>query len=98
MTSPLFAMRVNMKLKYEFETVEIDGDVMAVPVGDNASELRGMLRLNDTAAAVLKLLKEDTTEEEIAKELQNSYEGGNDEVLRCVHSTIQKLTELNLLK
>ena len=54
-----------MKLRYEFSVMEMDGEYMAVPVGDNAEQFNGMLRMNDVSAGILDLLKEDTTEQAV---------------------------------
>ena len=86
-----------MKLKYEFETVELDGEIMAVPVGDNAEELHAMLRLNDTASAILKLLAEETTEEAVCKAILAEYEGDETEIRGYIHEFIGKLKEFDLL-
>ena len=56
-----------MKAKYTFEIMEIDDQMMAVPVGEVADELHGILKLNQSAAAILELLKEETSEEEIVR-------------------------------
>lgn len=87
-----------MKLKYEFETVELDDQIMAVPVGDRAPDLHGMLRLNETAADMLKLLKEETTEEALADALLSTYAGSREEVLRYVHTFVGQLTDLGLME
>ena len=87
-----------MKLKYAFEFVEIDGDVMAVPVGENAPELKGLFRLNESTSAIVKLLKEDTTEEAIADELQKTYSGSREEIMGFVHTTVEKLRAANVLE
>ena len=63
-----------MKAKYTFEIMEIDDQMMAVPVGEEADELHGILKLNESAAAILELLKEETSEEEIVQKLLEKYE------------------------
>ncbi len=80
-----------MKLKYEFETVEIDGEIMAVPVGDNSDDLHAMLRLNDTAAFILEALKEETTEEDIIAKIKKEYDCSETDVAEYVHSYIEEL-------
>ena len=57
-----------MKLKYEFEIVDMGDEICAVPVGDGAEHFHGVLTLNDVAAKMLRLIKEcDTPEEALAK-------------------------------
>lgn len=50
-----------MKLKCEFTTMDMGGEIAAVPVGDGAGKFHGMLKLNAEAAEILELLKEETT-------------------------------------
>ena len=53
-----------MKSKYTFEKMELDGQIVAVPVGENASDLHAVLNLNEEAVSILECLKEETTEQE----------------------------------
>ena len=87
-----------MKLKYEFETVEIDNEIMAVPVGDNTENLHAMLRLNETAAAILALLKEETTEQKVIDAILSEYEGDPDEIAASVRDYLQTLRDNGVLE
>ncbi len=87
-----------MKLKYEFENVEIDGEIMAVPVGENSEDLHAMLRLNETAAFILEELKEDTTEESIIEKIKSEYDCSGMDVEEYVHSYIEKLKENGIIE
>lgn len=80
-----------MKLKYEFEKVELDGEIMAVPVGEGSEKLHGLLKLNETAAFILDQLKEETTEEKVVDAVLSEYEGERDEIAGYVHKYIEKL-------
>ena len=86
-----------MKLKYTFEMMEIDDQQMAVPVGDGAQEMHGILKLNKSAAAILELLKEDTTEEQIVQGMLERFDGTEDEIKACVHDYIAELEVAGLL-
>lgn len=72
--------------------MELDDGLVAVPVGDGAVQFRGVLKVNETAAAILKLLTTDTTEETIAEELLKEYSGDKEEITNYVHEYIEKLT------
>lgn len=87
-----------MKIKYTFEKMELDGDIMAVPVGDGAKDFSAMLRLNETAADILDFLIEETTEEEIVNELLKIYEGDRDEIAAYVHEYIGTLIEAGIIE
>lgn len=87
-----------MKLKYAFEIMQIEDEHMAVPIGEKADELHAVFKLNKTAADILELLKEDTTEEEIIKKLSEKYDGSQDEIRKAVLEYISELKEAELLE
>lgn len=73
-----------MKIKDGFVVRKIANQYMAVPVGARAKELHGMIGLNETAAFLWELLKEDRTEEELAKLLYEEYEIREEEAFQVV--------------
>ena len=73
-----------MKIKDGFVVRKIANQYMAVPVGARAKELHGMIGLNETAAFLWELLKENRTEEELAKLLYNEYEITEEKALETV--------------
>lgn len=73
-----------MKIKEGFVVRKIANQYMAVPVGARAKELHGMIGLNETAAFLWELLKEDRTEEELAELLYNEYEITQEKALETV--------------
>lgn len=64
---------IDMKLKYSFETMELDDHFIAVPVGDNAQEFKGVIRSNESGAAILDMLKEETTIDSVVDLLSRKY-------------------------
>ncbi len=86
-----------MKLRYTFEVMEIEDEQMAVPVGENAGKLHGILKLNGSAAAILALLREETTEDEIVEKLAAQYDTPKEELQKYVHDYIGELEEAELL-
>jgi len=62
-----------MKLKYEFEMVEIGDELSAVPVGDNADEFHAVVQLNDVGAKMLKYIAESQSPEEVLQKLITDY-------------------------
>ncbi len=86
-----------MKLKYTFEIMEIDDQLMAVPVGDGADEFRGILKLNASAVAIFGLLKEEISEEEIVEALKNEYEDSK-ELKTYVHDYLEQLKEAGFIE
>lgn len=87
-----------MKLKYTFEKMELDGEVIAVPVGESAAELHAVLNVNEEAMRILELLQEETTEEDIVDQLMEEYEGEKEEIAPLVHAYIELLRREELLE
>ena len=62
-----------MRLRYKFSMMDMGDEIAAVPVGDNASEFHGMLKVNDISADILTQLEEDTTPEKVHAYLMEKY-------------------------
>ncbi len=60
-----------MKLKKEFVTHNSDGEQLMISAGGS---FNGMVRSNSTAAAIIDLLKEETTRENIILAMLDKYE------------------------
>lgn len=86
-----------MKLKYTFEMMEVDEQTMAVPVGDGAEKFHGILKLNDSAAAILELLKEDTTLEAVTEKLLEQFDSSKEEMEEYVTDYVNQLKEAGLI-
>ena len=87
-----------MKLRYEFSVMEMDGEYMAVPVGENAGSFNGMLRMNEVSAEILDLLKEDTTPEAVHRILRKRYPDSDDrEIGEALTSFLNQLIREGLL-
>ena len=80
-----------MKCKYTFEKMELDGEIIAVPVGKSADDLHAVLNVNEEAMRILELLREDTTEEEIVSQLLTEYKSTKEEIEILVHAYIEQL-------
>ena len=87
-----------MKSKYTFEKMELDGGIVAVPVGDDAAELHAVLNVNEEAMRILELLSEETTEESIVTQLLKEYVGDKEEIASLVHAYIDQLRQEGLLE
>ncbi len=86
-----------MRLKYQFETMELDDSVVAVPVGEGANYFHGVVKLNGTAALLMDLLKEERTEEELIEILENEYEVSREIIAADVHKCVSDFMEKGLL-
>jgi len=63
-----------VKLKLSFETMELDDQIVAIPVGEFRESYQGVIVVNETGALILKLLMEETSEEKIVQRLCELYE------------------------
>ena len=86
-----------MKLKHTFETMELDGEIMAVAMDCASDEDRVMLRLNGSAADILALLKDDTTEDAVVAGLLAQYDADEATIRGNVREYLQTLREANLI-
>ena len=68
-----------MKLRYEFVVMDMGDEIAAVPVGDGAVKFHGALKLNESSAFILELLREDTTPEAVHKKLKEKYPESTDQ-------------------
>ena len=87
-----------MKTKFSFEIMNLYDGLVAVPVGEGASQFHGVLKVNETAVAILKKLEQETTEEEIVKSLLEEYNGQKDEIAGYVHEFIGTLTKEGIVE
>ena len=87
-----------MKIKDGFVVRKIANQYMAVPVGARAKELHGMIGLNETAAFLWELLKEERTEEELAALLYNEYEINEEKALETIRRFCVSLQEEGVLE
>lgn len=62
-----------MRLAVEMAVMELDGEISAVAVGDDSAKFHGMLRLNESAADIIRLLADDTDPGKIHKALSKKY-------------------------
>ena len=69
-----------MKLKYSFETVEMGEKIIIVPVGEGATQIQGILRLNKEGLEVLNLIKTHTSIEQIISTLADKYENDREQL------------------
>ena len=68
-----------MKLKEGYMLKEIAGNHVAIPVGQNIVDYKGMLHLNKTGVFIWKLLKDDITYEDLLNKMTVEYEATQEE-------------------
>ena len=87
-----------MKLNPEFIMQEMqEGVSVLVPVGEAGKRYRGIIRLNETAAFLVKELRRETTREALAAALDREYEGTQEQFFQSIDLTLAKLREAGAL-
>ena len=87
-----------MKLKYHFDAVDMGDEIIAVPVGDGAEQIQGVLRLNHSGNEIMELLKEEITEDQIIHILAAQYVNSTDELTGYVEGAIKTLAGAGLIE
>lgn len=88
-----------MKLKYDFVISEVAGKKVAVATGGGLAKFNGFLKMNDTAAFIFELLKNDITEEQIVEKLCENFEGATkEEMAKCVTDFVEELRQAEVLQ
>lgn len=85
-----------MKLKNDFITQTIDETQFLIPVGSES--FNGIVRSNKTAAYIVDLLKEETTEEKIIDALCARYDASRGVITTDVRKILDTLRSINALE
>lgn len=86
-----------MHVKNTLEPMELDDQIVAVPVGELAKEYHGVIKLNETGAFLLEHLKEETTEEALVEALAKEYDLLPTQLAQDVHSYLALFREKGFL-
>ena len=87
-----------MKAKYMFEVMDMDDCQVAVPVNGSADLFHGVLKLNETGVAILKLLENETNEDNIVADLLKKYEGDPEKIREYVREFLETLKAEGLVQ
>lgn len=86
-----------MKLKQAFHMIEVGDSMMAVPVGVGAEDCRRIIECNETAALILSMLHDTTSEDAIIEALCRQFDAEDGVIEDCVHRFIEELQRNGLL-
>ncbi len=87
-----------MKLKYSFEVVDMGDQVIAVPVGNNADQIHGVIKLNREAAEILQMLNDGLDEESIKTALGQKYDNDSSAIGSYVEKVIEYIENIGVAK
>ena len=86
-----------MKLKGEFVVREIAGDVVAVPVGETALTLNGMILLNPVSQVLWEQLQQETTLEKLVEAVTDRFETTPEQARADILEFLEHLRQADLL-
>ncbi len=81
-----------MKLNKDFILHVSDGETILVPTGN--AKFSGVVRGNKTLGAVLELLKEETTEEQIVTAMKTRFDAPEEIIARDVKKALDGLRKI----
>ena len=86
-----------MRLKYNFEKVELENKFIAVPIGDESDGFQGVIKMNETAVAIFELLKEEIDEMTLISLLEDKYDVSHSVLVDDVRRVLADFREKGLL-
>ena len=85
-----------MKLKQTLIFQRLGDDTVIVPVGEAAKDFHGILRVNDSGAAIVRYFADGLDEAAAAVKLTEDYEVELDQAREAVRAMLAKLREARL--
>lgn len=86
-----------MKIKEGFVMREVANQKMLIATGKASESFRGMIKLNDSAASIFKMLQEGLSCEKIIDEIANTYAVSKDEAKNDIESLITVLKDAGVI-
>lgn len=86
-----------MKLCGEFVVRQVMDNIVAIPVGQTALQLNGMILLNDVSKTIWDCLEQGTSLEGIVKAVTDAFNVSTDEAQADILEFCDKLRKLQLL-
>lgn len=87
-----------MKLKDEFVIEEMGDEVVLIPVDSAAERFHGIARMNQTAAFLVRALKEETDEEGLLSAMREEYDGTDEAFRKSIQITLDGLRRIGALE
>ncbi len=87
-----------MKIKDGFVLRQVMGNYVAVAVGEQSKNFRGMIKLNSTAADIWQYIEKGFSESEICDALYEKYDVDRERVTTDVKRTLELLQSQGLVE
>ena len=86
-----------MKLREDFLLTPMGEDFVLVPVGEAGQRFHGVLKLNETAAFIVRRLQSETDFDKIVNTMAAEYEGTREQFAEGVEATLAQLRAIGAL-
>ena len=86
-----------MKLKPDFQIVQMANDYMLVPTGDQIDSFNGTVILNEVSAFMLNQLKEDLEKEDLVERLVREFDVESATAREDVDVAVEKMKQIGIL-
>ncbi len=87
-----------MKLRGEFVVRQVMDNTVAIPVGQTALLMHGMILLNDVSKIIWERLEQGASQEDIVIAVTDAFEVSSDEARTDISEFCDKLRKLQLLE
>ena len=86
-----------MRINKDFEIVEIANEYMAVPLGNAAVSLNGVVALSEASVYLLRQMEQPKTKEELLELLLREYDVEEDIAKGDIENFISELINIGLI-
>lgn len=86
-----------MRVVPGFVVREVAGETIAIPTGDAAKKLSGLVALNGCGKFLFELLNEDQTEDSLVKALLDNYDIDSETARKDVEEFLESLKKGNVI-
>lgn len=87
-----------MKLRGEFIVRQVIDQTIAIPVGQTALALNGMIVLNDVSKVIFSCLEQSTTVESVTQAIVDQFEVSEQQARQDILEFLDKLRAAQLLE
>ena len=86
-----------MKIKPDFQIVQMANDYMLVPTGDQIDSFNGTVILNEVSAFLLDQMKEDLEKEDLVERLLMEFDVDPATAREDVDAAVEKMKQIGIL-
>ena len=87
-----------MKLSGTFVVRQVLDEILAIPIGDTALRVSGMILLNEVSRVIWSCLEQGAQLQDIVTAVTGTFDVSPEEAAQNIETFLAKLRELNLLE